>query len=330
MTQLEFDKLLEKYLAGQCSPAEEHLVEEWTEKQINTSPFPLTLKEEIDTKKRLKRRIDDSTVQLEKWSIRFSFYKLGIAACFLGLIGFGIFFAQKERINTEGGQNSKIAGIELSNTTSKEQEFKLKDGTKVTLKSQSSLTYLENFGENKRVVFLKGEGFFQVKRDTTKPFLVYAGNLVTEVLGTSFIVKSYEDGKATEIVVKSGRVMVYENQQGKSSKRVVLTPNLKVTYAKDIGELKPNIVDNPIVLTTSVSPTNFVFDKMPLQQVLDKLKLEYGIDVFLKNSGLKHCVFTGDLNGLTLYEQVDLICKTIDAQFQKYETAIWIDGEGCL
>ncbi len=330
MTQFEFDKLIEKYMAGDCDPAEERLIEEWSERQVAASPFPLTAQEETETNKRLKKRIDTSTVGVRRFPFRLSFYRLGIAASFVGLIAFGTWFLLKKPLNTEGGTlTDKMASFELSNTTNIEQSFNLKDGSTITLKPQSHLTYLEDFGVKNRIVYLKGEGFFNVKRDTMKPFYVYAGNLVTKVLGTTFTVKAYDNKKA-EVVVKSGKVIVYENIQGKVAKTVVLTPNLKVNYVPTETVLTPIIVDVPIVVQPIEKKEDFDFKQTDLPTVLKRLKEVYAIDILLKNKDIKRCRFTGNLNGLSLSEQLDLICKTIDATYQKYETAIWIDGEGCM
>jgi transmembrane sensor len=329
MTQFEFDKLIEKYMAGDCDAAEERLIEEWSERQIAASSFTLSVQEEKNTNKRLKKRIDTSTAGVLRFPFRISFYRLGIAACFLGIIGFGLWFWSKQTENTESiALNSKIAEFRLSNTTNAEQEFKLKDGSTITLQPQSQLTYLEDFGVKRRIVFLKGEGYFQIKRDTATPFYVYAGNLVTKVLGTKFIIKAYENKKA-EVVVTSGKVMVYENISGKVAKTVVLTPNQKVDYEPTQTTLTPVLVDVPIVVNSIKNAEDFDFNQTDLLTVLKRLKDVYAIDILLKNKSMRHCLFTGNLNGLELAEQLDLICKTIDATFQKHETAIWIEGEGC-
>jgi ferric-dicitrate binding protein FerR (iron transport regulator) len=329
MTQFEFDKLIEKYMAGDCDPAEERLIEEWSERQAAASPFPLTAEEEVDTNKRLKKRIDTHTKGAWGFLFRLPFYRLGIAACLLSIIAYSGWILLKKPIYTEGGtSHNKTASFELSNTTNVEQEFNLKDGSTITLKPQSYLKYLENFGVDNRIVFLKGEGYFQIKRDTSKPFYVYAGNLVTKVLGTKFIVKAYDD-KKSEVVVTSGKVMVYENIQGKVSKTVVLTPNQKVNYVPTEPVLTPVIVDVPILVHPIEKVEDFDFKQTALSVVLKRLKTVYDIDILIKNKNIEQCHFTGNLNGLSLSEQLDLICKTIDAKYQKYETAIWIDGEGC-
>jgi transmembrane sensor len=328
MTQFEFDKLLEKYLAGDCTPDEERMIENWSENQILFTPLlQISAREEKETEKRLKKRIDTSTVGSRNfWKIS-TFYRWGLAASLVGMMIFGGWCWMKPYSKTLIDTN--LARFELSNNTNIEQIFYLKDGSEITLKPQSKLTYGENFGVKDRKVYLKGEGLFQVKRDTAKPFYVFAGELVTKVLGTTFSVKTFKDGRKTEVVVTQGKVMVYENRQDKMPKGIVLTPNLKIDYINKSVELKPQIVDNPIVIHPVDKKEDFVFEKIPLSVVLNRLKKVYCIDILTRNPTIEKCLFTGNLNDLTLYQQLDLICQSLDAHYEKYETAIWITGEGC-
>ena len=68
----------------------------------------------------------------------------------------------------------------------------LADGTKVFLNSGSEMRYPERFGKARREVFLKGEAWFEVAKDSAREFWVHAGAMDVKVLGTSFNVKAYE------------------------------------------------------------------------------------------------------------------------------------------
>ena len=69
----------------------------------------------------------------------------------------------------------------------------LSDNTEVWLNSESELRFPVNFVGGERRVFLKGEAFFAVERDTARPFFVEADEMRLEVLGTSFNVNAYRD-----------------------------------------------------------------------------------------------------------------------------------------
>ena len=84
------------------------------------------------------------------------------------------------------------------------------DGTEVWLNANSKLVYPTAFIEKERTVFLEGEAYFKVTKDT-KPFIVKTDYLQTKVLGTEFNVKSYtaEDSHVTLI---SGKVQVRSHE----------------------------------------------------------------------------------------------------------------------
>lgn len=334
MTQYDFDKLLEKYLQGDCTPEEELLLDEWSCRQLNHVATPLLDDEVEATKKQIWKRLQKSTLSTTPLSIKWlSWTRLGMVASFALIISvsalwYAGFFQPKFNIQNTELIDGVQKGLEVTNTTANPQVIPLQDGSTVTLQPNSTITFPEKFGEKNRIVYLKGEGFFSVKRDTTKPFYVYAGNLVTEVLGTSFIVKSYQNDPESEVVVVSGKVKVYHTEKGVSKFATILTPNQKVVFNKHQQILIPQVVEKPLVLVPPSSPIVFIFHETPLSEVLQKMERTYGLNIEL-NPNLYNCTFSGDLNGLELDMQLDMICKSISAEYEKRETHFIINGRGC-
>ncbi|MDD2425259.1 MAG: FecR domain-containing protein [Bacteroidales bacterium] len=83
----------------------------------------------------------------------------------------------------------------------------LHDGSAVYLSGNASITYPRRFTEDQREVTLNGDAYFQVEPDKEVPFVVNAGLIKVEVLGTSFRVGSVS-GDRQSLAVESGRVMV--------------------------------------------------------------------------------------------------------------------------
>ena len=334
MTQYEFEKLIEKYLQGQCSAEEELQLDEWSNKQMQHVKAPMSHERILIQKKRLWHNIQRSTNTKSFLLRKMNVYSLGLVASVLLLIVFSPIVYRNIISKTGINKNTsgKLAGVEMINTTNSPQSVTLNDGTTVSLQPKSSLIYPEKFGDNNRVVYLKGEGFFKVKRDTTKPFLVYAGTLVTEVLGTSFTIKSFEKDKVAEVIVLSGKVKVYSSENGdvnkKFGKETILTPNQKIVFNKTTQYIQPQVVENPVVLNPVQSVSNFIFQDTPLFDVIKKIENIYGLHVVISPS-LENCQFSGDLNGLDFNTQLDLICKSVNASSEKKDTLIVINGEGC-
>ena len=82
----------------------------------------------------------------------------------------------------------------------------LPDGTKVWLNSHTELTYNGDYGKGNRQVVLSGEGYFEVAKDTTSRFIVKAGEIEVEALGTTFNVKAYQEDRELTTTLFEGKV----------------------------------------------------------------------------------------------------------------------------
>ena len=84
----------------------------------------------------------------------------------------------------------------------------LSDGTKVMLNANSTLEYPASFDDAEvREVRLKGEAHFEVTKNPHRPFMVKAGEMQTQVLGTIFDVKAYRKD-APKVTLMEGKVKV--------------------------------------------------------------------------------------------------------------------------
>jgi transmembrane sensor len=333
MNQYNFDKLIEKYLAGDCSPDEEELIRNWSEKRLEQSQLSFSEEEKKTIRKRIWKRVHSHTLGQRSFVVRYGWIGLSMAASVLVTLA-GLWFWQQPK-----GMESSIASliktqpgtVDVSNTSGKPQKITLKDGSLVILKPSSRISYSEQFGGKTRQLSLQGEAFFDVKKDLARPFIVKTGNLVTQVLGTSFTIKSYDESNAIEVAVLRGRVSVYETSEKSPGSRngVILLPNQKITFDKTSQTLIPNLVEAPRVINPPESHASFVFANEALPDVFAALATTYGIDFIVENQALNRCVFNGDLNDLPLYTQLDLVCKSVNATYERRGTTLFIQGDGC-
>src|SRR5690606_29923235 len=113
------------------------------------------------------------------------------AASLVAAAGLGIFLYLNHPLvtrNTELPAREIVRVIEngqldISNESQEQQLVNLPDGSTVILQPSSSITFPKKFDEKERVVHLKGEAYFEVKKDADHPFLVYAGEMLTRVIG---------------------------------------------------------------------------------------------------------------------------------------------------
>jgi transmembrane sensor len=340
MNQHDFDILLQKYLAGLCSPDEEKQILEWSDTVFSNGKLTLTRSEQKSFETKIWKRIGRSVLLRPSLMKRIGWPGIGIAATILIVSGLALFSGAFKYDGENKAVNSVAANlgvalakdyIEIQNTTGSNQALSLEDGTVVTLTKESSLRYPKHFDGKTRRVELEGEAFFNVKRDISRPFFVYTGELVTQVLGTSFNVKSYEGSKTIEVRVLTGRVSVYENQQKSPQNRngVILRPNQKMTFDKVSKKIVPELVEVPAMVKIPEQKFELAFEEAPLQSVLNAIQKVYGIEIVVETPALDNCTFTGDLNGLPLHTQLRFICKSVNSGYELRGTTFFINGDGC-
>jgi transmembrane sensor len=218
----------------------------------------------------------------------------------------------------------------------------LDDGSSIFLNPNSKISYAKNFNQsNIREVYLSGEAFFEVAKNPNKPFLVYANELITKVLGTSFNVRAYANEKDVIVKVRTGRVAVAvaritDVQQKISSREldgIMLLPNQQAILSRQEVRLVKSLVENPAVISKN-QPQNlmqqqFIFNADNATDVFKSIESAYGVDIVFDDSLLSQCQFTGNLTDESLYEKLDIICKTIEAQYQILDAQVIITSKGC-
>jgi len=115
----------------------------------------------------------------------------------------------------------------------------LPDGTVVWLNAGSHLTYADFSGPT-REVQLEGEAYFDVVKQTDRPFIVHTSAIDIKVLGTAFNVKAYPEDKNVETTLIRGEVLVLRKNEPESS-AVKLKPNEKLLVSKEAAIPSTNL-----------------------------------------------------------------------------------------
>lgn len=184
-----------------------------------------------------------------------------------------------------------------------EYRLELADGTKVWLNAATELRFPVNFTGDMREVYLKGEAYFQVKRDEKHPFIVHTSMGAVEVLGTSFNVRDYEDEREVVTTLETGKVMYVS---GNTREKVTLNPGYQV-LEKESSPVEVRKVD-PLQYT-GWREGKYVFEDVALEDIMRTLCRWYDIDVVYANPAVKKFHFTGDLER---YESISIFLSFIE------------------
>ncbi|MGM9510716.1 MULTISPECIES: FecR family protein [Larkinella] len=279
---------------------------------------------------RQKQEPSVRTIPLWNWS--------RMAAAVFVLAGLGwaaILYQNRTQFSVLPGLVSTQAHdqITVTNPTLQPLVVPLPDGSRVTLSPAASLHYDKRFTETERRTFLKGEAFFEVARNPARPFLVITEKLVTRVLGTSFWVKAEAGMPESRVIVKTGKVSVFrtrdlEQKQAKPE-GVVLTPNQQVALTEADNRFAKSLIAQPVPIKTAGQPSEISYAETPAPQIFQALSQTYGIDILYDDELLKHCQITATLADESLFEKLDLLCRSIHATYEVIDTQIVIYSKGC-
>ncbi|WP_270542424.1 FecR family protein [Butyricimonas paravirosa] len=178
----------------------------------------------------------------------------------------------------------------------------LADGTKVWLNCESTLQYPVEFGDEKREVYLDGEGYFEVNKATEWPFIVNTEQMQVKVTGTKFNVKSYSTELIVHTTLVEGSVWAYTDQT-----QVQLTPSEQFRYDKETGKTSVQKVDTE--LYTGWIEGMFVFRNQRLEDVMNDLARWYNMTIFYSTAETKEIRISTNLNR---YKNIDDLLEIIN------------------
>lgn len=224
--------------------------------------------------------------------------------------------------------------IETVNITNQPMLVLLSDGSSILLKENSRLSYPEKFEDKKREVFLDGEAFFEISKNPNQPFFVYANEIVTKVIGTSFSIVAKKGQKDINVSVNTGKVSVYSLKEIQSKKikseleGVLVTENQQIVFDKNQTSFIKLLVDQPIVINQK-NLHQFEFKDANVAEVFSVIQKAYSVNIVFDEEMLKNCPITASLIDEPLLGKIELVCQAIEAEYEVLEGQIVITGKGC-
>ena len=325
------DTLLAKFLLGETSKEEQDIVINWLdEKQenrkhldqletvwlksgkLNPRPIPVNKKLAWSI---LSKRMDQYEANLSPSISKYSRFKIAIytavAASVLAFIGI---------FNWYSNQSAESEKFLLANNTNETLKEILPDGSEIYLNESAKISYETNINQQ-RIVHLKGEAFFNVKRDTLRPFIVHAGIGGVKVLGTSFQVKERKNGDIV-VDVSSGKVELFRPNKANND-------TLHLILVKDESGLISNQKDT-IIRVTSNSSAFFWVDKRlsfrnkPLKEVFEVLEICYNIEIISDDPEINANYYTSTFIDNDAEEVIKVISKTYQLSYTKKDNVFTI------
>jgi ferric-dicitrate binding protein FerR (iron transport regulator) len=190
---------------------------------------------------------------------------------------------------------------EILSPAGQKTQIMLPDSSIVHLNGATTIRYNNAFDEENRYVELEGEGYFDVRKNTHKAFIVHTRELDVKVYGTSFNVNAYYDDKTVEVGLKHGSVGIEQNNR----EVLRMEPGQLAIYNKESDQFKVNNED--INMISAWTNNELVFDEKPFNLICKYLERWYGVDITLSSDLVDNEKYTFRLKTESLHEVLNLI-----------------------
>lgn len=222
----------------------------------------------------------------------------------------------------EPTEKAKLAAGAYINDIGKVSAFLLPDGSKVWLSTGSKLEYAEDFPSNRKVS-LSGEAFFEVIRNPESPFKIMTGAVATEVLGTSFNLKSYNQS-GVELSVYSGRVKL-SDQQSKLDSAILLMGE-KISWTAQAGLSEPELFD--VAELPDWRLGKITFDNASIEVIQSTLKRWYDVSIEVEGYGT-NCHYSGEFQQASLEQILETLSYALNLTYKINDANVTIHVNPC-
>ena len=276
-------ELLQKYIAGNATEAEKQRVTEWIQEN------PENMREYMAQRKlhdmvlwRTEPVAEENSRERKHFSLRGVCMEAAKIAAVLAIVLLGThYWTGKHQVPEDKTWQSIYV------PAGQRAELMLADGTKVWLNSRSTLTFPGSFKGNIRNVKLDGEGYFAVTKNVEQPFIVETNKCNVKVLGTEFNVMAYAADSVWETSLLEGAVEILVPGSNNSGMR--LEPNMMASL-KGNRLVKGRIKEVDYFLWREGL---LCFNDISVRDMIEKLKLYYGVDIVVNNTRILKNRYTG-------------------------------------
>ncbi len=215
-------------------------------------------------------------------------------------------------------QSQNKIDVATQNQTTKE---KLPDGSQISLNKESSIEY--DFSKNeKRIIKLKGEAFFEVVHDEKKPFIVEVEDLKITDIGTSFLVSENDKQNEVTVSVEEGIVLLEQNNS-----KIELRAGEQATYYAETGKIDKLKINNKI--RPSYASKILKFNRTTLNDAIENINSMYGTNIILSTKQIQNCEITASFTDENPDIILQVICETLHLDMKKNNNQIILSGIGC-
>jgi transmembrane sensor len=236
-----------------------------------------------------------------------------------------LFYTLSEKSNISNQYaNHVVDSLEVVAPMGSRTIVQLPDGSVVHLNYGSKIKYSQFFSGDTRKVVLTGEGFFKVAHNSEKPFIVKAGNLNINAVGTTFNVMAYADNDIVETTLVEGKVILEQIKLNEKSKTIgTMSPGQHVEFNAQSGDISST--QGKVEKYISWTDGKLIFEDTPILQVAERLSRMFNVDFEIRNE-LKDYIYTVRLEDESLNQILDLMTIATPIVYKALPRKKLLDG----
>jgi transmembrane sensor len=310
------DQLFKKFYNGKASPEEQSLFWKWMwDVDAREQKKTFSEKEENNVKERMWANVLLQThpVTVMRKSLAWKSWAAA-AAVLTGLLLTGWLLM----VNNP---KKEIAGNEvILNNSNTIRHLLLPDSTQVILNTYSSLEYSPVYNDKERRVFLKGEGFFKVHKDSTRPFIVQTGQIETRALGTALNIEARGEEAQIRVALTEGKIAISPTED--PAQKNLLIPGQILFYDRVTQQFTTTHFTTDV---TAWTRGGLVFNSIPLTEALDRLAVRYQLQIQYNKQKLKGKTITASFGNIGWKDVLTNILLLHDLKYQVNSSRIIIE-----
>jgi len=330
--------ILTKYIVGEAGDDEKKFIIKWISEDASHEKLYVELKAawhqsdfyenpgRIDVDKAYNLfREKISKPRRKVFALQFSRLQVAASIALLFSIGVVIFFLLQKKSN-----NTPVFSQEIIVPKGRQEKIILNDGTGVWLNSGSVLKIDNNYGKKNRLVYLEGEGYFEVVHHKNMVFTIATKDYTIRDIGTKFNIKAYTADSIFETAVMDGKISVEGRFSGDNKVSTILLAKnavLKVRHPlpKDASRAYPASASPVVVLRNAPNVNSYnywkddilVFDNLSFKDIAVQLERKYNVVILIKDDSLNNYHFSGSFNKVPDIENVlNIIQETTPISYQ--------------
>ena len=206
--------------------------------------------------------------------------------------------AEEDKLDYSSQASTEVYMHKLEVPIGGTYQLRLSDGTQVWLNADSELEFPSAFSDQERRVRVRGEAYFEVAKDPSKPFKVEVNGMEVEALGTAFNINTHMNPDKVKTILTEGRIRVSNDKE----QIVINSGYATLSSLENIAVEKADIEE-----ALAWKDGYFYFNSKNLKYILEEIARWYDVQLHIEKP-ISQEKYKG---GIKRTESIEKLCEML-------------------